>query len=152
MLLPRRAVSLLIFRSIFMHGKLPTLKISYIQVFRARFWQKVSSGRPSVTHSDNLCGFTNQLPDDTDQLGILNGMEKAKLGKKGRADGLARIAQTAKMSTGGKVNKQLFVSETAGGSGLQKEHKGKKASVPEEGDMQASRYSCLNPGNFIEIV
>ena len=26
---------------IFMHGKIPTLKISYIQIFRAHLWQKI---------------------------------------------------------------------------------------------------------------
>ena len=43
---------------IFMHGKIPTLKISLIQIFRAHLWQKVHQ-----SISLNLCKFLEQNSD-----------------------------------------------------------------------------------------
>ena len=38
---------------IFMHGKIPTLKISLIQIFRAHLWQKIHE----IDHHGSLPGF-----------------------------------------------------------------------------------------------
>ena len=35
---------------IFMHGKIPTLKISLIQIFRAHLWQKIHESVRSQCH------------------------------------------------------------------------------------------------------
>ena len=53
---------------IFMHGKIPTLKISLIQIFRAHLWQKVHESivshdrphptRPAPVHGPNKPGRT----------------------------------------------------------------------------------------------
>ena len=38
---------------IFMHGKIPTLKISYIQIFRAHLWQKIHESIVMVCGHDS---------------------------------------------------------------------------------------------------
>jgi hypothetical protein len=45
---------------IFMHGKIPTLKISLIQIFRAHLWQKIHE---SVVM--DLCAPKNPLANNT---------------------------------------------------------------------------------------
>jgi hypothetical protein len=47
---------------IFMHGKIPTLKISLIQIFRAHLWQKIHercdvSTVPASIPSAHLCPY-----------------------------------------------------------------------------------------------
>ena len=45
---------------IFMHGKIPTLKISLIQIFRAHLWQKVHESLVMVC-DDVLLGFEHEV-------------------------------------------------------------------------------------------
>mmetsp|Transcript_44709 Transcript_44709/g.74621 ORF Transcript_44709/g.74621 Transcript_44709/m.74621 type:complete len:2266 (+) Transcript_44709:990-7787(+) len=47
---------------IFMHGKIPTLKISLIQIFRAHLWQKI--------HESLIIDLAQTLDSQTDTLGI----------------------------------------------------------------------------------
>ena len=53
---------------IFMHGKLPTLKISLIQIFRAHLWQKIHES--VVRSSPPSCLFVSQLPRGDEATGI----------------------------------------------------------------------------------
>lgn len=56
---------------IFLHGKIPTLKISLIQIFRAHLWQKiheVSLPRPSHHH------FTHANDPNVGRNGPLSGI------------------------------------------------------------------------------
>jgi len=48
---------------IFMHGKIPTLKISLIQIFRAHLWQKSASSLSDIRceYPDDSLQFTRAL-------------------------------------------------------------------------------------------
>ena len=52
---------------IFMHGKIPTLKISLIQIFRAHLWQKIHES--VVMDLCQVSGNLGQVREDLGQVG-----------------------------------------------------------------------------------
>jgi pre-mRNA-processing factor 8 len=58
---------------IFMHGKIPTLKISLIQIFRAHLWQKIREYLVSLLHY--ICGsvvLKRLLPPAVDESVVMD--------------------------------------------------------------------------------